>query len=119
VSAGLPVGEVLLSRAADLIVMGAYGHSRVREMLLGGTTRSVLRSMTVPVLLSHRPNGSSTGPLAAEGVIEDRPLLRCQRLVERLDGRFCRLQCIEPRRQELLHPVEPVEGGHFRSRFQG
>ena len=57
VSAGLPVGEVLLSRAADLgadlIVMGAYGHSRVREMLLGGTTRSVLRSMTVPVLMSH------------------------------------------------------------------
>jgi nucleotide-binding universal stress UspA family protein len=46
-----------LSRAADLgadlIVMGAYGHSRVREMLLGGATRSVLRSMTVPVLMSH------------------------------------------------------------------
>jgi nucleotide-binding universal stress UspA family protein len=57
VSAGLPVGEVLLSRAADLgadlIVMGAYGHSRVREMLLGGVTRSVLRSMIVPVLMSH------------------------------------------------------------------
>jgi nucleotide-binding universal stress UspA family protein len=57
VSAGLPVGEVLLSRAADLgadlIVMGAYGHSRAREMLLGGATRSVLRSMTVPVLMSH------------------------------------------------------------------
>jgi nucleotide-binding universal stress UspA family protein len=33
--------------------MGAYGHSRVREMLLGGATRSVLRSMTVPVLMSH------------------------------------------------------------------
>jgi nucleotide-binding universal stress UspA family protein len=49
VSAGLPVGEVLLSRAADLgvdlIAMGAYGHSRVRQMLLGGATRSVLRSM--------------------------------------------------------------------------
>jgi nucleotide-binding universal stress UspA family protein len=45
VSAGLPVGEVLLSRAADLgadlIVMGAYGHSRAREVLLGGATRSV------------------------------------------------------------------------------
>ena len=57
VSAGLPVGEVLLSRAADLgvdlIAMGAYGHSRMREMLLGGATRSVLRSMTVPVLMSH------------------------------------------------------------------
>jgi nucleotide-binding universal stress UspA family protein len=57
VSAGLPVGEVLLSRAADLaadlLVMGAYGHSRVRELLLGGATRSLLRSMTVPVLMSH------------------------------------------------------------------
>ncbi|MBV8576692.1 MAG: universal stress protein, partial [Acetobacteraceae bacterium] len=57
VSAGVPVGEALLSRAADLgvdlIVMGAYGHSRAREVLLGGATRSVLRSMTVPVLMSH------------------------------------------------------------------
>jgi nucleotide-binding universal stress UspA family protein len=57
VSAGLPVGEVLLSRladlGADLLVMGAYGHSRARELLLGGATRSVLRSMTVPVLMSH------------------------------------------------------------------
>jgi nucleotide-binding universal stress UspA family protein len=48
---------VLLSRVADLgvdlLVMGAYGHSRVREMLLGGATRSVLRSMTVPVMMSH------------------------------------------------------------------
>ncbi len=57
VSADLPVGEVLLSRladlAADLLVMGAYGHSRMRELLLGGATRSLLRSMTVPVLMSH------------------------------------------------------------------
>jgi len=57
VSAGLPVGEVLLSRladlGADLLVMGAYGHSRAREVLFGGATRSVLRSMTVPVLMSH------------------------------------------------------------------
>jgi nucleotide-binding universal stress UspA family protein len=57
VSGDLPVGEVLLSRladlAADLLVMGAYGHSRMRELLLGGATRSLLRSMTVPVLMSH------------------------------------------------------------------
>ena len=57
VSAGMPVGEVLLSRARRprrrLLVMGAYGHSRTREVLLGGATRSVLRSMTVPVLMSH------------------------------------------------------------------
>jgi nucleotide-binding universal stress UspA family protein len=38
---------------ADLLVMGAYGHSRLREFILGGMTRSVLREMTVPVLLSH------------------------------------------------------------------
>ena len=57
VSAGIPAGEVLLSRAADLgadlLVIGAYGHSRVRELLLGGATRSILRSMTLPVLMSH------------------------------------------------------------------
>ncbi len=53
----MAVGELLLSYAADqgidLIVMGAYGHTRLREMILGGATRDLLRSMTVPVLLSH------------------------------------------------------------------
>jgi nucleotide-binding universal stress UspA family protein len=33
--------------------MGGYGHSRLREFALGGTTRSMLQSMTVPVLMSH------------------------------------------------------------------
>lgn len=50
-------GELILSRAAelgcDLIVMGGYGHSRTRELMLGGVTRSVLQHMTVPVLMSH------------------------------------------------------------------
>jgi nucleotide-binding universal stress UspA family protein len=49
--------DILLNRAselsADLLVVGAYGHSRVREFLLGGVTRSLLHQMTVPVLLSH------------------------------------------------------------------
>jgi nucleotide-binding universal stress UspA family protein len=57
VSAGIPAGDVLLSRAADLgadlLVIGAYGHSRLRELLLGGVTRSILESMTLPVLMSH------------------------------------------------------------------
>ena len=57
VSAGVPVGELLLSRAADLgadlLVMGAYSHSRARELLLGGATRTILASMTIPVLMSH------------------------------------------------------------------
>jgi nucleotide-binding universal stress UspA family protein len=57
VSAGVPIGELLLSRAADLgadlLVMGAYGHSRARELLLGGATRSILASMTIPALMSH------------------------------------------------------------------
>jgi nucleotide-binding universal stress UspA family protein len=57
VSAGIGIGNALLSRAsdleADLLVMGAYGHSRVRELLLGGATRTVLESMTLPVLLAH------------------------------------------------------------------
>lgn len=51
------VGSAILSRAADLgadlIVMGAYGHSRVRERVLGGATRTIFESMTVPVLMSH------------------------------------------------------------------
>lgn len=51
------VGELLLSRACDLsvdlLVMGCYGHSRGREWLLGGVTRTVLESMTVPVLMAH------------------------------------------------------------------
>lgn len=53
----IEVGDVLLSYAADvgadLIVMGAYGHSRLREMVLGGATRHLLQHMTVPVLMSH------------------------------------------------------------------
>jgi nucleotide-binding universal stress UspA family protein len=57
VSAGIGIGNALLSRAsdleADLLVMGAYGHSRVRELLLGGATRTVLESMTLPVLMAH------------------------------------------------------------------
>ncbi len=56
-SAGNPVGEELLSLAADgasdLLVMGCYGHSRMRERVLGGVTRSVLEAMTLPVLLAH------------------------------------------------------------------
>lgn len=51
------VGKALLSLAldsgSDLIVMGAYGHSRFREILLGGATRSVLASMHIPVWMSH------------------------------------------------------------------
>jgi len=51
------VGAALLSHAAqtgaDYLVMGAYGHSRLREFVLGGATRSVLASMTVPVLMAH------------------------------------------------------------------
>jgi nucleotide-binding universal stress UspA family protein len=54
---GIDVADVILSHAADassdFIVMGGYGHSRLREFVLGGVTRSILRSMTVPVLMSH------------------------------------------------------------------
>lgn len=63
-SAGRPVlvipydvGDVLLSRAsdlgADMIVIGAYGRSRMREFILGGVTRHLLQHMTVPILMSH------------------------------------------------------------------
>jgi nucleotide-binding universal stress UspA family protein len=51
------VGSVILSRAADhdadLVVMGIYGHSRMREMVLGGASRTLLGSMTVPVFMAH------------------------------------------------------------------
>lgn len=51
------IADAILSRAADwsadLIVMGAYGHARWTERVLGGATRGLLDSMTVPVLMSH------------------------------------------------------------------
>jgi nucleotide-binding universal stress UspA family protein len=51
------IADAMLSHAADtdadLIVMGAYGHSRWAELVLGGATRGLLASMTVPVLMSH------------------------------------------------------------------
>lgn len=54
---GLSVADAILSRVADedidLLVMGAYGHSRFREWVLGGTTRQIFEQMTVPVLMSH------------------------------------------------------------------
>jgi nucleotide-binding universal stress UspA family protein len=57
VAADADIGGVILSRAADhgvdLIVMGLYGHSRMRELVLGGASRTLLSSMTVPVLMAH------------------------------------------------------------------
>ena len=51
------VPAALLSHAAetgaDYLVMGAYGHSRFRQFMLGGATRDMLRSMTLPVLMAH------------------------------------------------------------------
>ncbi len=56
-SPDIDVASTILSYAADsstdLIVMGGYGHSRLREFVLGGATRGILESMTVPVLMSH------------------------------------------------------------------
>jgi nucleotide-binding universal stress UspA family protein len=53
----IDVADAILSHAADagtdFMVMGGYGHSRLREFVLGGVTRTILRSMTVPVLMSH------------------------------------------------------------------
>ena len=55
--ADIDAGELLLSQAADLgadlIVTGAYGHARFREVILGGVTRTLLKHMTVPVFMSH------------------------------------------------------------------
>jgi nucleotide-binding universal stress UspA family protein len=53
----IDVADVILSHvadtSADLIVMGGYGHSRLREFVLGGVTRKLLQSMTAPTLMSH------------------------------------------------------------------
>jgi nucleotide-binding universal stress UspA family protein len=53
----IDIANTILSSAADasadLLVMGGYGHSRMREFLLGGVTRGILASMTVPTLMSH------------------------------------------------------------------
>ena len=54
---GLDVGDAVLNAASDLscdlLVMGAYGHSRLREFAFGGVTRHIIEHMTVPTLLSH------------------------------------------------------------------
>jgi len=57
VAPDISVGDEILSRLsdldADLLVMGAYGHSRMRELMFGGVTRHIARHMTVPTLFSH------------------------------------------------------------------
>ena len=57
VTAETDVASTILSHAADasadFLVMGGYGHSRLREFVLGGVTRGILTSMTVPTLMSH------------------------------------------------------------------
>lgn len=56
-AADISVGDEILSRladaSADLLVMGAYGHSRMREFVFGGATRHIARHMTAPTLFSH------------------------------------------------------------------
>ena len=56
-AAARPIGEVLASHVAscgaDVLVMGAYGHSRIREFILGGATRSLLARPPLPILFSH------------------------------------------------------------------
>jgi nucleotide-binding universal stress UspA family protein len=56
-TSGVDIQPSLLSFAADesldLLVMGAYGHSRMREGIFGGVTREMLRTMTIPTLMSH------------------------------------------------------------------
>jgi len=53
----IDVTNAILSYVADvsgtLIVMGGYGHARLREVILGGVTRDMLKTMTVPVFMSH------------------------------------------------------------------
>lgn len=50
---GLALQEAALARGAGLLVMGAYGHSRLRDFILGGATRTTLDDLRLPVMLSH------------------------------------------------------------------
>jgi nucleotide-binding universal stress UspA family protein len=56
-AADIDVTNAILSYVAEvsgtLIVMGGYGHAKLREVILGGVTRDMLKSMTVPVFMSH------------------------------------------------------------------
>ena len=57
VAPDVDVPNIILSHAADcsadMLVMGGYGHSRLREFVLGGATRGILATMTIPTLMSH------------------------------------------------------------------
>jgi nucleotide-binding universal stress UspA family protein len=57
IAGDISIGDEILSRladmGADLLVMGAYGHSRMRELVFGGVTRHIVKHMTVPTLFSH------------------------------------------------------------------
>jgi nucleotide-binding universal stress UspA family protein len=57
VAPDISVGDEILSRladqGADLLVMGAYGHSRMRELIFGGVTHHIARHMTAPTVWSH------------------------------------------------------------------
>jgi nucleotide-binding universal stress UspA family protein len=52
-SVGDAILDALVDYSADMLVMGAYGHSRLREMILGGATKNILEHMTAPVLFAH------------------------------------------------------------------
>jgi nucleotide-binding universal stress UspA family protein len=55
--AGMEIGQVVLAQCeylrADLVVAGAFGHSRLRESIVGGVSRTLLHQMMIPVLMSH------------------------------------------------------------------
>jgi nucleotide-binding universal stress UspA family protein len=57
IAGDISVGDEILSRladmGADLLIMGAYGHSRMRQLVFGGVTRHIAKHMTVPTLFSH------------------------------------------------------------------
>ena len=63
-SGDIDIGNALLSLAADLgsdlLVMGCYGHTRLREVLLGGVSRAILKSMTLPVLMAQMKSACSS-----------------------------------------------------------
>lgn len=51
-SAGMAIADVLRRHAADIVVMGAYGHSRMREEIFGGVTRAMTEKITLPLFVA-------------------------------------------------------------------
>ncbi|MBO1076558.1 universal stress protein [Roseomonas marmotae] len=127
---GLLAEDVLLNAAADLgadlLVIGGYGHGRVREVVLGGVTRSLLHSSTIPVLLSHCPpsiitrrpaqSGSTAAAAGSHGVRSRRP--QPGRVAALFAQRQCRGEQSQPHGGMVTHEMGSRATGLPREKWR-